>query len=284
MNAAAAAALSNSYWVQCFTGFVAPRDAMPKARAAALRALAIDDRFAEAHSSLATVRAAYEWDWPAAEDGFRRALELDPESAVTHRRYATTYLAPLGRLDDAIGALERATALGPLSITTNVFLAQMLYMARRLDAAVRQARRTLDLDPQCGPAHLILGLAYLQKSRHEEAAQALRIVETVATDSTFLRGALGHCLASAGRVEEAQRALADLLALSKRRYVPPFDIARVYIGLNDHDRAFAWLVKGFAQRCSRLIWLNVFPALDTLRADPRFFVLMKRIGLPIGLP
>jgi len=278
-HAAAAAALAKAYCAQCFYGVAAPRHAMPKARAAALRALAIDDGLADAHASLAFVRAGYEWRWHAAKEEFKRALELNPGLAATHRVYAMTYLAPQGLLEEAIEALHRALTLDPLSVMANVHLAQTLYMARRVEAAVRQARRTLDLDPHCGPAHLMLGLAYMQQSRHDAAAEAFRLVGALATDDTLLKGALGHCLGAAGRVRDARKVLAELMALSTRRYVPPLDIARVHIGLGDQDAAFAWLDKGFARRCSRLIWLNVHPMFDTLRADPRFHVLRRNVGL-----
>lgn len=278
-NAAAEAALAHSYIAQCFFGVAAPRQIMPRVRACALRALAIDDQIADAYCSLATVKAAYEWDWPAAEKEYKRALELNPDSAAINRWYAVAYLAPLGLLEDAIGALQRAVTLEPHSVINSVSLAQTLYLARRFEAAVRQARQTLDLNPDSGPAHLMLGLAHMQRSRHDEAVDAFRMVETLASDETFLKGALGHCLASVGRLREARRVLDELMAISRRRYVPPLDIASVHIGLNDHDRAFAWLKKGFEQRCARLIWLNVHPMFDPLRRDRRFLILKKRIGL-----
>ena len=129
------------------------------------------------------------------------------------------------------------------------------------------------------PAHLVVGLASMERGRHRDAVDAFRVVADRSEDDPYLIGALGHCLGAAGRASEARKVLAKLSALSEQRYVPALHIARIHIGLGDHDRAFAWLDKGCDERCSRLIWLNVHPMSDSLRADPRFARLQGKLGL-----
>ncbi len=277
--ALAYAGLADSYsLLGSTTGGLSPRENFPKARAAALKALEIDDALAEAHAALALVRLRYDWDWPAAEREIKRAIELNPNYATTYQWYAN-YLAIMGRLDEAIAEEKRAQELDPLSLNINTIVARRFYDARQYDQAIEQCQKTLEMDPNFAQAHFTLGQAYEQKTRYEEAIAALTKATTLSPSNPFHVSALGHAYAVSGQKSEAMKILDQLNELSQRRYVSPHEIAIIYAGLGEKEQAFAWLEKAYADRSWRLPFLKVEPRFDSLRSDPRFADLVRRVGL-----
>ena len=251
------------------------RQAIPRAKAAALKALEIDDTLAEAHTSLAFVHMHYEWDWPRAEKEFKRAIELNANYATAHHWYAYC-LTAMGRPDDAIAEAKRAHEIDPLSLVINTDVGEILLFARRHDEAMEQARKTLELDPNFPLARQLLGWAYVRKGMFTEAIAELQSAVSGRAD---IITDLGHVYAIAGRRDEARQILNRLLEQSKQRYVPPHNIATLYAGLGEKDRAFAWLEKAYEEHSGSLILLRVTPALDSLHSDPRFVDLSRRVGL-----
>ncbi len=256
----------------------APRESGPKAIAAAEKALEIDGTLAEAHASLAFARMQYEWDWPAAERSFRKAIELDPNYATAHH-WHSIYLESVGRTDQAVVAAKRAQQLDPVSMIITAQLGQALYFARHYDEAIQEIRKALDMDPNFVRGHLFLGLNYEQKRMYKEAVAEIQRALELSGGSANVLGALGHVHAVAGDHPKALQSVADLAELSKRRYVSPFDIAVIYAGLADTARAFEWLSKAVDDRSSRVKLLKVDPRFDALNGDPRFAVLLQHIGL-----
>ena len=257
-----------------------PREAMPKAKAAALQALEIDDSLAEAHNSLAYAKLYYDWDWNGAEGEFRRALALNPNYAIAHHWYHE-YLAAMGRFEESQAQILRAQELDPLSLMISADVGWGLYFARRYDEALEQLRKTLELEPNFVMAHFILGLTYLQKGQFQQSAAELQKAIALSGDSplTLALGVLGHVSAASGRKHEAHRMLERLSALSRQRYVSSYSLAIIYTGLGEKDAVFASLRKACEERHDRLIYLNVEPIFDGIRADPRFRDLLRPIGL-----
>ncbi len=259
-----------------------PHDAMPKAKWAAMKALEIDDQLAEAHTSLAHVIGFYDWDWRGSEREFQRAIELNPKYPFAHHWYALL-LAALGRHDEAIASELRARELEPLSLIINKNVGTIYHYARRYDLAIEQYKRTLDLDPDFARTHFYLGLAYEATGRLQEAEAELRAALTRSGGSGVLVGLLGHALAAAGRETEARAMLDDLEARQQTQYVPAFNRAVIHAGLGDKDRAFDLLNRALDERSSWLVSLQIEPLLDSIRDDPRFADLVRRVGLPAGV-
>jgi DNA-binding winged helix-turn-helix (wHTH) protein/TolB-like protein/Tfp pilus assembly protein PilF len=260
-------------------GQIPPREAMSKARAAAERALAIDDTLAEAHASLAFVKLNYDWDWPGVEREFRRALELDPNDARTHHWYSN-YLMAMSRTQEALAESRRALELSPTDVAINEHLGWAYLMARQYDQAIEHSRATLELDPDFVQAHRVLSLADLYGGHYEVAISELqKAVQPTAADPVPL-ALLARAYALSGRAAEARNLLRELEELSKQRYVSPADIAVLRGDLGEKDEAFQWLGKAYEERSNFLINLKVDPAFDSLRSDPRFAALSARIGLP----
>jgi len=277
--ALAHAGLADSYLLLAWSSALPPREAMPKAKAAALEAVQLDDRLAEAHNSLGGILQLYDWDREAAEREFRRALELNPASPDAHHWYAMTLLAPSGRLPEATLEMQRAQDLDPLSLTIRTNVARPLYFARRYDEAIRHWRNTLEFDPNFFRAHWELGRAYEQKGMCAEAIAAFARARTLSQGSPFVIGALGHSYALCGQKAEAEKIATEIVALSRRRYVSPFDIALIYVGLNDRDQSLELLEKAYQERSTWMVYLNVDPRLERLRSEPRFLALLKKVGL-----
>jgi tetratricopeptide (TPR) repeat protein len=255
-----------------------PREAMPQAKAAAQRALQLDGRRAEPHTTLAFIAFTYEWDWAGAEAAFRRALELDPNYATAHHWYAL-YLKSLGRADEALAEARRALDLDPLSLIIGADRAWSLYHLRRYPEAVAQCERVLALDPGFAVARWNLGQALVQQGQAQQAVVELQQVVRLAGPSPVYRASLAEAQAAAGRRQEAARILEELQAQARVRYVSPADLARVHLALGQRDQAFALLEKAVAERSDFLVNLKVDPRLDPLRADPRFAALLSRLGL-----
>ncbi len=276
--ALAYAGLADSYAL--LSGYISvlpPKESWPKAKAAAMKALEIDETLAEAHTSLAYVTMSYDWDWARAEREFKRAIDLSPGYATAHHWYSV-YLRAMGRFDESIAESERAQALDPLSLIINMDAGLPYYYARQYDRAIEHYRKTLEMDANFGHAHFCLGWAYEQKGLHEEAIAELQKASELSGRSIGIMAALGRALAVAGRRREAQEILGELEEISKQQYVFPYDMAIVYAGLGEPDQAFEWLGKAFAERDVGVIWIKVDPMLDSLRADVRFVDLLRRAG------
>jgi len=258
-----------------------PREAMPKAKAAAIRALELDETLAEAHASLGRVLAAYDWDWTSAEKEYKRAIELNPRYAVAHQWYGG-YLAVMGRSDEAIAERKRAVELEPLSPIINFELGLAFYFARDYDRAIEQFQKTLELDQNFPAAHNYLPAAYEQKGMYTEAVAEFKkaILLTGGSEWSISRAGLGHLYAVTGKKSEARTVLDELKQTSKQEYLPASSIALIYVGLGEKDQAFAWLDKAYEQRAFQMQWIKIEPRWDGLRSDPRFEDLMRRMGFP----
>lgn len=259
-------------------GALPPREAYPRAKAAAAKALEIEEALAEPHTSLAWAAFAFYWDFTSAEREFRRAIELNPNYATAHHWYAF-YLVARARWNEAISEIRRARDLDPVSLIINTNVGVILYFARQYDEAIDQFRRALELDPGFVPAYWSLEWAYEQKGRYEEAITAIEHALRLSGGSPVYDSMRGHAYAVAGKRAEAQKVIEELQALSNRRYVSPFEIALVYIGLGDTGEAFRWLDRAYEERSFWLVLLNVDPRFDHLRSDQRFQDLVRRVGL-----
>lgn len=277
--APAFAGLADSYALLGSGGYdtMLPGEAMPKAREAAVRALEIDEKLAEAHTSLAYVKLFYDWDWTAAEREFKRAIELNPNYATAHYWYSL-YLMRMNNNEESIAQSLRAQELDPLSISINTNVGRALCIARKYDAAIEQLKKTLELDPDSIWPHYLTGLAYEQKGNYSQAIAEFQRVDTLSKSSPFSQAMLGRSYAVSGNRKEATRILAELTKQSKQKHISPYFIAIIYAGLDNKDQALVWLEKAYNERSNQLVYLDVEPIFDSFRSDPRFQNLSKRIG------
>jgi serine/threonine protein kinase/Flp pilus assembly protein TadD len=258
-------------------------EAMPKVRGAALRALELDPDLVEAQVSLGVVKAFYEWRWAEAEPQFKRAVQNAPSDAIAHQSYGY-YLTFNKRFDEAIAEMRKARELDPLSALSANYSIYPLYEGRRYDAAIEAALELIDtLDPaswEYGNVHNVLGQAYLQKGRYPEAIAALRIasVHEKGTDNIYPLATLGSAYATAGKRKEALDVLKQLEARPKAMQDHAYAVAILYVALDDKEAAFTWLARSIDSRSEEPIMLNVDPQMDSLRSDPRFAVLLRRLG------
>jgi len=255
-----------------------PRDAMAKAKAAALKSVELDPLLAEAHASLGHVLANYDWDWAGAEREFRRAIELNSNYANAHHWYAH-YLMQLGRTEESLSEARRALALDPYSPFVNNGLARQYYLSRQYDQAMSQCQLGLQIEPNYLPARILLGLIYEQKGLWAEAISELEQARNASPSLPMAHALLAHAYATAGRRAEAQTESRVLSTMSASRYVPASYFAVMSIALGDKDRAFAYLDKSFQDRSEQMLYLRVEPLVDPLRSDPRFNKLLARVGL-----
>jgi serine/threonine-protein kinase len=258
---------------------VPAQNAFPQAKAAAFKALELDEAFAEAHVSLAFAQFMFDWDWSGAGKEFQRALELNAGYANAHHWYAW-YLLAIGQLQEALTEMKRARELDPLSLPINTNIGFVYYFARQYDEAIEQFRKALEMDANFAEAHRGLGETFEQKAMGAEAVAELRQLRILSGGSTESLGHLGHAYAVAGKRADAKEVLAELARLSKRQYVSAHDIASIYTALGENAQAFRWLEKAYKEHSYRLAWLKVDPKLDSLRADPRFADLMRRMNFP----
>jgi serine/threonine protein kinase/tetratricopeptide (TPR) repeat protein len=253
------------------------REVLPKVKSAAAKSLELDEAGAEAHTSLAWARF-HEWDWAGAEKEFKRAIELNPSYPTAHSWYGE-YLMVQGRFDDALAEINRAAELNPLSPALNLALGYRFYYARQYPEAVGQIQKTLAMDATFVPAHVYLGRAYEQKGTYPEAIAEMRKALELSEGDTNELAALGHAYAVAHQEGEAKKILDQLKDRSQQTYVQPSSIAVIHVGLGDKNQAFDWLQKAYDDRSAGLLYLKVDPAFDSVRSDPRFIDLLRRIGL-----
>jgi serine/threonine-protein kinase len=273
--AQAHAALAAAYELYPDYGIAPPSEARPKAKAAALQALALDSTLGDAHAVLADARYSYDWDWQGAELEFRRAITLDPGNATAHHWYAD-YLSVVGRLGEALTETERAHALDPLSRSISADKGMILYRGRRYDEAVRQFRQTLELDPDFAVAHDMLGSVYLAQGRPADAVAELETAVRLTNSSSYMADLLSAYAAS-GQWDRARALVRELLGRSHREYIPPAVFAVAYTGLGNRTRAFAYLDSVVDNR--DIPGAAYDPFFDSLRSDPRFTQLLRRVGL-----
>jgi TolB-like protein/DNA-binding winged helix-turn-helix (wHTH) protein/tetratricopeptide (TPR) repeat protein len=272
------AGLADCYAVFSSLSGLPPKESMPKAKEAALTALALDNSLAEAHATLASIRSIYDWDWPAAEREFRLAIELNPGYATAHHWYSNL-LSFQGRAEEAFAEIKRAQEIDPLSPMINEVVGWHRHLARQYDEAIRLQRQALDLEPNFPAARFGLGTSYEQTGRYEEAVAEFKKAVSLAPDDFDYLAALGHVYAVTGRRAEARRILEELKEFSKRRYVSAWQMAVIHAGLGEQDDAFEWLARAADERSFWMSKLKVEPRLDGLRADPRFADLLRRVGL-----
>ena len=260
-------------------GDIDPTDAMLKAKTAAKKAIVLDQTLAEAHLSLALVKFQFDWDWKGANKEFRRAIDLNPNSATSHYRYAI-YLATMSRMNEAMREIDRAWSLDPLSPIIATAKGRLLHFQRKYDEAIEHHRKALAMDPSFVEARFNLGLVYEQKEMFGEAISEFRRAIRISGGASLWWAALGHALALAGRKNQARRIRRKIEELGRRQgTVSPFDLAWICLGLGNSDETFDWMERALKERSSPLLYQNIEPALDPLRSDPRFQDLLKRIGL-----
>jgi eukaryotic-like serine/threonine-protein kinase len=272
--APAYAGLADYYWSALD---LRPRDAMPKAKENALKADELDPHLAQAHYELAAVHFYGDWDWKGAEAEFRRALELNPSDAESHRVYSV-FLAALGRPEEALAESRKAQESDPLSLSTQLTAGFVLFFAREYEKSIEQCRRALELDPNSAGAYDCLGSSYLAEGLHSEAVAAFEKASNFSDNDPERLAGLGRAYAMAGRKSDARRVLDQLRQISRQAYMPPYLLATIYGALGENDEAFAWLQKAFNERDVYLAWLKVDGAVDPLRNDPRFQELLGRVG------
>src|SRR5271168_4408 len=253
------------------------KEALPKAKAAAIQALELDSNLGEAHNSLAFVLDGFDWDLDAGGKEFQRAIELNPGYATAHHWYAW-HLALFGRYDEAIEEMKKAESVDPLSLIINTDLAELLVLAHSYDESIRQSRKTIEMDPNFAMAHNQLAQAYLQQHKYEEAVVELQKAVQLSGGSPTCIANLARAYALSGQRSKAVKLLSELKGRATPGYSHASEVAVIYVSLGDMDEAMNWLEKGYAERFNPGVLIR--PGLDPLRSDPRFQKLAHRVGLP----
>jgi TolB-like protein/Flp pilus assembly protein TadD len=260
------------------TADVPSKDCLPQAKAAATKALEIDDSLAEAHASLSFTLIWFDWNWAGGEREAKRALTLNPNSAMAHFAYAHI-LSDLGRHNEAVAQATRARELDPLFLLVRALEGMFLHHAGRNDEALISLRKALDLDPNFWVTHLTLGKVYLQERKYPEAIAEFSKAKELSHGNSEAIASIGYTAALAGDKAKGRAVLEELKVVSKQHYVPPVNIALVYEGLGDQNEAFSWLEKACEERDVRLTLLKVDPRWDSFRSSPRFAAILGRVGL-----
>jgi len=277
--AAAHAGLSDAYGLLAHYGVFGPAEVWTKAAASAASAVMLDANSAEAHTSLAHVKATQDWDWAGAEREFQRAIGLDPRCATSHHWYAMSCLAPLGRLDEALDEMIVAQALDPVSSIVARDLAVIHFYRRDFETALEQCDHTVELNPHFAPAYWILGVIQEQRKDFDESAAAFQRAVHLSPQTPRMHGALGRTFALSGRKKQAVEVLRKLETYAKERYVSPLEFAWIQFALGEIDPGFRWLQKALDDRSFDLISIKVDPRFDTLKDDPRFETIARRMGV-----
>ena len=257
-------------------GVMSSREALPAAKTAATKALALDNTLAEAHTSLGFVLSGFDWDWSAAENEFRRAIDLNPGYATAHHWYAW-HLSLMGRHADAIAEMKKARSVDPLSLIINADLAEILLIAHFDDESTQQSRRTMDMDPDFALAHNQLAETSLRKQMRDDAVREFQTALRLSPGSPIYAANLARAYASSGKRADAEQLLQRLKDGASAAYSNAAEVAMVYAALGDKNQAMAWLERGFSERFNPGVLLR--PGFDSLRADPRFQDLVNRVGL-----
>jgi tetratricopeptide (TPR) repeat protein len=278
-------ALAYAGLADCYTNlgglsYLAPKDAFPQGKAAAIKALKFDEKLAEVHNSLAYAAFVYDWNWQEAEKEFKRAIALNPNYEINHSWYGL-YLDSMGRFEEALLEYNRALDLEPLSMTINTDIGLHYYFARQYEPAAKQLTTTLEMAPNFAFAHLVLGLVYLQKPTLGDAIAEFQRAVALEGGNPLYIAFLGIAYATVGKRSEASKILGDLQELSERRYVSP--VWRAYILAcveGKKDEVLEALERGYEDRYEYMIWLKAAPYYDFLRPEPRFQALLRKMNFP----
>ena len=254
-----------------------PREVLPKATEAALKAVEIDDNLAEAHSSLGLVKVYYDHDWIGAEAEFRKSLKLDPNLVAAHQRYGS-YLTFMGRFEESIRHYETALELDPFSLQINMNLATTYYLRGEYERAVNQLIKTNELESNYMPIHFVLGSTYIQQGRLEEAIEQFQFIYKMDEEAYLALGFMGYAHALNGQRAEAETLLKILEDISQRKYISPYSMLVIHLALGPLERVFQLLEQLYEEGNDWLVWLKVSPELKGVRNDPRFQDLLRRIG------
>ncbi|HSE97970.1 MAG TPA: tetratricopeptide repeat protein [Blastocatellia bacterium] len=255
-----------------------PIEAFQKSREAAARALEIDDRLGEAYAARGTISFWFDWNWAEAESDLKRAVDISPNQALAHFRYAHL-LSNLGRHEEAVAEARRALELDPLSLLINSVVAQFFYHMREYDQATDQARKAVELDQDFWIAHGVLGRVYTEKRMYSQAIAELEKAVQLSGGTTESYSQLGYAYAVSGNREQARKVLDEMNRISKQKYVPLNNLARIYAGLGENDKALELLERAIDDRETGLTYLKVVPQWDAIRQEPRFRQILQRIGL-----
>ena len=267
--------LADSYSLLGNSGAVPPKLVKARAMRAALKAVELDPTLAEAHTALGHVRATYCWNWHCAYTEYKSALKLNGSYATVHHWYAITYLAPLGFLDDALAEMQKAEELDPISVSIKRDIALVLYFARRFKQAIDQSGKTVGLEPGFYGGYLALGLACEASGHFAKAVEAFEQALSVSPQTPRILGALGHAYGKWGKSAKALSILEEIMLLAKSRYVQPFDVALIHLGLGNESAAFDWLEQAYKSHSYELVSLKVDPRFDAVRRSLRFAKLLK---------
>ena len=267
--------LADCYILAGFYGSMSVPELLPRAEAAALRALQIDPDLAAGHASLGGIKSLYYWDWEEAEREFLRAIELEPSYPLSHLWYAVVVLTSTGRLDDAFEEWKRAADLDPITPIVNLGPGAILFMQRRYDEAVVELRKLWDLDPNYFWFHHMLGRTYLQLGDYEKAIPALE----QGRSAPFGEGQLGYGYAVSGNADKARKLIAELKASSMPEHRLPYHLAMIHFGLGEHEEGLDWLEQAVEQRSAQLLWILPSPEVDDVRDNPRFQAILRRMNL-----
>jgi TolB-like protein/Tfp pilus assembly protein PilF len=273
------AGLADSYITLANWRFIAGKEAYPRAEAAARKALELDDHLAEAQTSLAYASFLYDWDWSGAEQRFRRAIELSPNYATAHHFYSI-YLMAAGRHAEAQAEIRRAQELDPLSLIINSVVGWIYYHGRQYDLDIQQCERTVEMDPNYAPALMDLGMIYMRTGDYPRALAQFERAQAIAGDTSVVLSYLAQVRALSGNQSEARKILRRLEKPSTPMFVSAWDLALIYAALGEKEKALTQLEKAADQRVGWIVLLGVDPALDSLRAEPRFRALQRRVHIP----
>jgi tetratricopeptide (TPR) repeat protein len=271
--------LADAYCLLPYYSSYPPNEVHPKAKAAALKALEIDDTSAEAHTSLGMVKMHYDWDWDGAEEEFQRAIELNPGYAMAHQGYAMLLMF-VGRLDEAVVEIKCARELDPLSLIINTMMGLITSFAGRQDLSVDALERTIEMEPDFVYAHMFLGFAYLDSGMFDEAMSEFGKERALSGGwNPSVEAYIGGAYAVMGRRDEALEILDELLRRSEETYVPPLVLAILHLSLGDEERGLDCLEQAYEVRDHWLCWIGANPAFDIVRSNARFKAIMDKIGL-----
>ena len=271
--------LADAHGLLAHYGVVGPADVWAKAASSAASAVMLEGHSAEAHTSLAHVRATQDWDWAGAEREFLRAIQLNPRYPTAHHWYAMSCLVPMGRLDEALEQMLLAQSLDPVSSIIARDVAVIYTYRRDFEAALDQCDQTIELNPHFAPAYLTLGLIQEQRKDFDESAAAFQRAADLSPHTPRMHGALARTLALSGKMDKSRLMLQTLEERARTRYVSPFEFLTIYFAMGDIERGYAWLTKACDDRSFELLALKVDPRFDTLREEERFLAAVRRVGL-----
>ena len=277
--ALAHAGVADSYVLLGWNSYLPPKDAFPKAKVAATRALRLDPKLGEARAPLAAVLWLYDWQWKEAQAEFARSLELNPAYPTVNHWYAE-FVMTMGHHAEAIQRMKKSQELDPLWLIISAAIGWAFYMARQYEESIEELRRTVELEPNYPVTYWILGLSLRKRGRYELAIAEGEKGVQLSGGSPLIKAALAQTLAIAGRESEAHQIVDELANLAKQKYVASYFFAGIYAGLGENDRAIAYLEKAFEEHSHWLIYLHIDPSMDSLRSNPRFEELLRRVGLP----